>query len=814
MSRPASPTRWVRSVATLPAPARLRAAAIAVALTAAVLLLLVANHPVGRPDLPWWALAVLFAGVGLAAAGRATTLRALPLVIGLFCTPGLGVIAGRVAGDGVAAAARRTPPADAVTRLAVGGLSTVAAVLAFQGIAPDTSAVTPRAWLAAAVAALVAELVAGALFVGTRLLQHASTTWVADAGRLGRRLVATAVVATVGVLAATALRYDGRTGWLLAALAVLGGAGLVRNARAAERHRRLRRLYEYVRRLTAVRPAGDDLPATLAELRELLPADRVELALLSAPDSAPVRESSSAHASSDAAATPDLDAFEQQVLDTGEPALERRTRGSDARIAVRVAAGDRLGVLQAVRRTGADRGFDASDLETLEAVGAALGSALERGVLIEGLQQAATVDRVTGLANLDATRLALTAVLSASPRGAVVLLLDLDRFQDVNDTLGHDAGDRVLREVAQRLELAAPAGATVGRVGGDQFAVIWRGSADTDVAHLAGLGLRAEVEGTVRIGTLSADVRLTVGLARAPEHGTDAGTLLRRAEMAMYAAKGSASRFFEWDPRLERDGTRRLSIVRGLRQALTAGDLTVVFQPKVRLGNGHVDGLEALARWDDETLGSVRPDEFIPLAETSGLIGTLTNAVLRQALEACRRWHDLGVEVGVAVNLSARSLLDPRLVRQTASLLASHRVAPQWLTFEITETEVMDHPERSVEVLRQLRALGVRLSIDDFGTGYSSLTYVKGLPVHEVKIDKAFVPDLADDNADRAVVRAVVDLGHSLGLEVVAEGVETGPQTDLLQTLGVDCVQGFHHGRPMTAHDATAWLLGRTPSGV
>ena len=812
MLRPASPTRWVRSAAALPTPARLRTytaglAAVAVLLT----LLAAAGPPVDRPALPWWLLALAFAATHAVGAGRlrALPLTSVPLAVGLFLTPGPGVVVAAALGVSVAGGARRTPRGPLATATASTALSTAAAVAVFAAVAPGSDALRPLGWLAAVLAAVTAEVVTSAFGLGHAMVGGHRPAWPYLLRGLAPRLATAGAGGVLGVLAATALHADGRTAWLLVAAAAVGLLTVQRHARAVERHDRLRRLYDYVRRLTAIRPAGHDLPSTLADLRVLLPAEHVELALLAAPDETPIRE-----AAGGPAGTEGLDAFERQVLETGEPALEPRSRTAPDRMAVRVAAGDRVGVLRADRRAGTDRGFDAADLETLDAVGAALGAALEKGLLIEGLQQAATLDRVTGLANLDSTRLALTAMLADGPRRAVVLLLDLDRFQDVNDTLGHDAGDRVLREVAQRLEAAAPGGATVGRVGGDQFAVLWRGSADGDVAHLAGLGLRAQVEGTVRIGTLSADVRMTVGLARAPEHGTDAGTLLRRAEMAMYAAKGSGSRFYEWEPGLERDGTRRLSIVRGLREALSADDLTVVFQPKVRLDSGHVEGLEALARWDDAALGVVGPDEFIPLAETSGLIGTLTTTVLRQALEAVRRWHDLGVEVGVAVNLSARSLLDPRLVRQTAVLLETHGVAPQWLTFEITETEVMDHPERSVDVLRQLRALGVRLSIDDFGTGYSSLTYVKGLPVHEVKIDKTFVPDIAEDGADRAVVRAVVDLGHSLGLQVVAEGVETGTQSDLLQTLGVDSVQGYHHGRPMTAHDATAWLLGRTPSGV
>ena len=238
------------------------------------------------------------------------------------------------------------------------------------------------------------------------------------------------------------------------------------------------------------------------------------------------------------------------------------------------------------------------------------------------------------------------------------------------------------------------------------------------------------------------------------------------------------------------------------------------YQPKIELGSGRVTGMEALVRWTHPEFGAVRPDEFVPLAETCGLVGALTTNVLRKALETCRTWHDEGKAVGVAVNLSARSLVDPVLVGQVAALLTATGVPAQFLTLEITESSVMDNPERCIELLRSLRALGVRLSIDDFGTGYSSLTYVKGLPVHEVKVDKSFVDDIAHDQADRAVVRAVVDLSHSLGLTTVAEGVEEPEQALVLEELGLNQVQGYFYARPMPADQASDWLRSRPAARV
>jgi predicted signal transduction protein with EAL and GGDEF domain len=364
--------------------------------------------------------------------------------------------------------------------------------------------------------------------------------------------------------------------------------------------------------------------------------------------------------------------------------------------------------------------------------------------------------------------------------------------------------------VSRRLESAPTHGALAARVGGDQFALAIPGQAGGEVARLAALAVKSRVDGPIRFDAVSADLRITIGMARAPEHGSDAATLLRRAEMAMSAAKGTSSEIGEWEPIYERDGSRRLQLLAGLRQALATNELWVEFQPKILLGTGEVVGFEALARWRHPELGLVSPAEFVPLAEASGLIGALTSTVLRLALDACRRWHDLGRPLGVAVNISARSLDDPVLVGQVAAMLTASGVEPRWLTLEITESSVMENAARSIDVLLQLRSLGVRLSIDDFGTGYSSLHQLRGLPVHEVKIDKAFVDAVDGDGADRAVVRAVVELAQSLGLTTVAEGVEHAAQAYALDALGVGQVQGYFYGRPMPEPVATEWLLPRT----
>ncbi len=324
-----------------------------------------------------------------------------------------------------------------------------------------------------------------------------------------------------------------------------------------------------------------------------------------------------------------------------------------------------------------------------------------------------------------------------------------------------------------------------------------------------GLGLRAQVEGSAQIGPVGTHVRLSVGVVQAPDHGDDAATLIRRAETAMYSARHANGGPVLWEPAYEVQGQRRLAVVTALREALASGAIGVAYQPKVETSSGQVSGVEALARWTHPALGSITPDEFVPLAEASGLMGPLTATVLKQSLTACKGWQRRASRVGVAVNVSADTVLDPAFVTEVAAILTSVGIASDLLTLELTEGVVVSDPQLAAVRMGELRELGVKLSVDDFGTGYSSLTYLKGLPVDEVKIDKGFVDGLSHDPADRAVVRAVVDIAHTLGLRVVAEGVEQEDQQGILRALGVDEVQGYLHARPMPALDIAAWLRRR-----
>ena len=418
-------------------------------------------------------------------------------------------------------------------------------------------------------------------------------------------------------------------------------------------------------------------------------------------------------------------------------------------------------------------------------------------------------DSLTGLPNrLQFSIVADEALRRATDSGsaAAVLLIDLDMFKEINDTLGHQRGDVVLRETAMRLTEAAQGGEHVARLGGDEFGVILR-SISGVVDAVAQASRFAEVvhQPLVTEG-LTLQVTASIGIALAPEHGSDGPTLLRRAEIAMYEAKKSVAAIEVYDAQRDRYSTRRLALATELRQAIDSGALTVHYQPKARLTDGVVVGVEALARWLHSSHGAVPPDEFIELAERTGLIRPLTELVLRTALSDAVR---LGADrdgLSVAVNIAPSSLSDSQFPELLAQVIGESNIDPRALVLEVTESTMMADSAKSRLVLEGLDELGVQLSVDDFGTGYSSLTYLSRLPVDEVKIDRSFVTDMGNDARAASIVRSTIALVHSLEMRVVAEGVEDRATWDLLRDAGCDLVQGYYLAKPMGFTDLSAWL--------
>ncbi len=393
-----------------------------------------------------------------------------------------------------------------------------------------------------------------------------------------------------------------------------------------------------------------------------------------------------------------------------------------------------------------------------------------------------------------------------------VMIMDLDRFKEVNDTLGHASGDELLKQAGDRLREALRESDTVARLGGDEFGVLLPKVVDSAAAVSVARKLRKALEAPFTIHGLALQMEASVGIALYPEHGEDVHSLLQRADVAMYVAKEHPGGCEVYARERDEYSPDRLTMLTELRRGIDAGELVLHYQPKADLRTGAVVGVEALVRWSHPSRGLVGPDEFIPLAQKTGVIVPLTFFVLNEALRQCRTWQLEGLNLRVGVNLSARNLLDVNLPDTVGELLAKWEVPPSHLELEITESTILADPIRAMHVLSRLSGMGVRLAIDDFGTGYSSLAYLKRLPVDELKIDKSFVQGMEADENDAVIVRSTIDLGRNLGLRVVAEGVETTEAWRQLAALGCDVAQGYYLSRPVPAAELVAWLR-ETPRG-
>ncbi|WP_330459958.1 bifunctional diguanylate cyclase/phosphodiesterase [Streptomyces sp. NBC_00820] len=424
-------------------------------------------------------------------------------------------------------------------------------------------------------------------------------------------------------------------------------------------------------------------------------------------------------------------------------------------------------------------------------------------------------DPLTGLPNrqwlLERIWTALDDAERIGARSAL-MLIDLDRFRSVNDTLGHLAGDRLLLQIADRLRLALPRGAEAARLGGDEFAVLLPVADSTTSATRIARGLVTALSSPLDLDGLTLVLEASAGVAVFPDHALDAEGMLRRADVAMYQAKRDRTGVEVYESKRDSNTPDRLGLLGDLRRALDAHEVQLHYQPKVRF-DGQVAGLEALVRWVHPERGKVPPDEFIAIAESSGLMPLLTEYVLETALAQVARWRVQGLRVPVAVNVSPRDVHTPGFAGSVAARLARHGVPAGALQLEITEHVLLEDPQRAADTLNALAGHGVKMSLDDFGTGYSSLVHLRRLPVSELKIDRSFVAQLAVDTEDAEIVRCTVDLAHSLGLVVVAEGVEDDETWERLRDLGCDAVQGWLVAAAMPPEETTAWLRARGSRG-
>ncbi len=742
--------------------------------------------------------------------GHAMSLGEIPMVLGLLSFDPLLVVLARLIGGGAGLLlVRRQRGAKLLFNLALLVLQSAVAAAVLRLVAgpavPHAGGV--RDWLATYAAMLAADVVAVVAVTAVIALHDDPGEW--------RRLPAAmrsvgfvAVTTTIGLLSQDAARADRWSLLLLAALCVVLFLAYRAYVRRDHGRAEVAQLYAFTRALDGVTELDELVPVVLDRVRDQLRAGVAELVLPARDGVARYRFSGHGATELGAGLTPD-DAWWDPAL-AGRPARTDAGAEPDG-MAVPLNAGDGDGVLLVTGSLPDSGSFGDDGLHLLQAMANHAAMALAKANLVHRLRREvaekehlALFDTLTGLPNRRHFHQLLDGALGGGAGGGIVLLLDVDRFKEVNDALGHETGDGILTEVASRLRQHVNGSGVAARLGGDEFAVWLPGDGTDPLARAAGVA--AVVERTVPIGPLTVDVRVSIGVAVAPGHGTDAQTLVRRADVAMYEARGQRAGVRLYDPTADRNTPQRLARIADLRSAIEERDLGLMYQPKVDPASGRVVGAEALARWHHPIDGPVPPDEFIPLAEHSGLIRPLTLHVLEVALRSRGGWARAGHDLHVAVNLSPNSLLDDGLPEVIARLLASTGTAPGALTLEITESTLMADPERSAATLHRLHALGLKLSIDDFGTGYSSLGRLRHLPIDEVKIDRSFVQRLAADHRDRAVVRSAIQLGHALELKVVAEGVEDADSQRYLAAEGCDLVQGYHVSRPLAPEAFADWL--------
>jgi diguanylate cyclase (GGDEF)-like protein len=757
-------------------------------------------------------VAVLFAGADrfvvtfpVRRGAHTLSLSEVPLVLGLVMLSPVLLVLVRLAGGLVGLLAfRRQRGSKLAFNLALYAAQVTVAAGVFHLVTGSADPLGPIGWLAAFAATLVADLLSIVAISAVIAIHDDSQEWrrllSADVRGLFQ-LPLVAITTALGLVAAIVVRDQLLAAVLLSVLAFAIYRVFQRYAQQTQGHAQVEALYRFTRTLSGSQDADEVSRIVLSQVRDLVRAESAELLVDAGGTLVRMRLAGRDDVGMSTVVPDPSDWWRPARL--GEPVLLATGDHHDA-MAVPVPLEGTTSVLTVNGNLADVPAFTAEHLRLMQALAAHAGVALTAARLVDRLRHTGSHDALTDLPN----RLQLLDDLSRAmeqPGVAGVLLLDLDRFKEINDALGHTVGDSVLREVGGRLQQRFGDRATVARLGGDEFALVLPRAGSTDEVLALAQDVRQAVEELIEVDGLTLTTPASIGVCYSPQHGTDPGELLQRADVAMYAAKHTRTGINVYKPADDQNTPRRLTLLADLRIAIEAQAIEVVYQPKIDPRSGRVIGAEALSRWHRPG-GSVPPDEFIPLAERSGLIRPLTRQVLDTALASCASWRRAGHEMSVAVNLSPQMITDPTLVEQVRSALGRHGLPPAALTLEITETGIINDPTHSMITLGELHALGVKLSIDDFGTGHSSLGRLAELPIQEVKIDKSFVRDLTTMKNRQAVTDAVLHLGRSLDLLVVAEGVETVAEFEYLRARGCDAIQGYYVAKPLPAAEFTAWL--------
>jgi diguanylate cyclase (GGDEF)-like protein len=796
--------------------------------------------PLAQPNLPWWAIALAFAiaercvvHLHFRRGAHSFSLGDIPLVFGVIFASAESLGIGCLLGCGlVLLFDRRLPPVKFVFNMGQLALHACIAVLVVHALTPATGHVDTRTWVSALIATQASSLVASSLIAAAISLSEGIVTPRTLVHMLSMDLVVTTSNASLGLCGAVITASDAHALPLL----LIPSATLFAAYRAylseRERHKRLEFLYEANRTLARSREIAHALEGLLVRSLEAFRAEIAEIILFGSEENPSLRTLLGPGTYRELMEPVDSDVADEmrELLDRsgggaitldspfGGGRLQRylEARGVTHAMVAPLPGEERMiGAIMLANRFGVVRSFDHDDLRLLDTLAGNASVALQYdrleqavlqlSVLQEQLHHQAYHDPLTSLANralfTDKVKEAI-----AERRGLLsVLFIDLDDFKTINDSLGHAAGDELLVAVASRLRSCLRPEDLVARLGGDEFAVMVEDAHDAEAAavKVARRIMEAFVL-PVGVGSESVAVYVSVGIATSHEDDSSAEALIRDADVAMYKAKTTGKGHFEvFHPSMGAAVLERHGLKEELRLAIEREELTLYFQPIVDLDTELVVAEEALVRWEHPRRGLVGPAEFVPLAEETGLILSLGQYVLEEACRQARRWQVAnrldGVaapEVAVHVNLSAVELRDPELVARVRSTLAASQVDPRSLVFEITETVLLDDTERVSTAIGELRALGVRFALDDFGTGYSSLSYLHTLPFDMLKIAKSFVDGLARGGREASFVRMIIELARTLGVTVIAEGIETQEQVGALVTLECDLGQGFHLGRP------------------
>ncbi len=755
------------------------------------------------------------------------TFSEIALVLGLFLAAPRQLLIGRLIGEAVfLIVTERRQLRKVILNLAAFGAETTVLLTVHQLLGRPTDITQGRSWIVAFASVAAADVV-GYLIVLQVVHWHGAPVTFRSILSIGALMIPvnTSFALVVGIL----IVDKPLAVLLLTGVAVFLLVAYRSYTALSQRFDSLTTLYEFTRLMSGAKRPDSVLEAILTQAKDLLRAERAEIWLTDENDfrmRLEVNDSGLGTSALEAVHGGALHRWLNDVdgarvitaasLTRHDSEIAQALSARDAIVAPITESGVVVGLVAVINRLGEVVKFQDADRMMFATLANHASIALENGRLIDRLhheagerRHQALHDALTGLPNrvLFGTRLDDELVSVATGHGRLaVAVMDLDGFKEINDTLGHQCGDVVLDEVAQRITAAVGAGVTVARLGGDEFALLFPACTDRKQLEAAARRVRAAVAEQIVTDGMRINVTISIGFALAPGDASDGAALLQRADVAMYSAKaGNGDGVAFYESRRDENSPRRLSLGNDLLAAIADGQLTMVFQPKVRLADMTMVGAEALVRWQHPVFGPILPEEFVPLAERTGIIDELTTWVMRTSLAQARQWRDAGRHWSLAVNVAMRNLLDGRFVAVARELLAASGVDPASLTLEITEAGVMSDTTKTIDVLERLAGLGINLSVDDFGTGHTSLSYLQQLPVTEIKIDKSFVLRMiADHNAD-AIVRSVLDLARNLELTAVAEGVEDRATLERLRLLGCPMAQGYSIARPMSADELELW---------